>query len=150
MTNPTEPVDYPGDPAATIVLHPGRCSGRPTINNTRLPVDLVYTTYWHHGIHEVQAMWEELRPADIIVSAWYLARYGTRTWRSRLKTWLDGNEAQLWGPVTYGQPAMPPRKSDNTPYATGVLMPVTATVASENVSPPTYTATGGHGSTHHG
>lgn len=101
-----------GETTPVIVIHPGRISGEPTIGHSRLAAALVAETYWNYGPDQVKAMWDYLTDADILVCCWYVARYGSRTWRKRWKDWLPDADQFLWSSVTLGACPFPPRRED--------------------------------------
>jgi uncharacterized protein (DUF433 family) len=92
------------------VLHPGRLSGAPTIGDSRLPAQLVASTYYHHGADEVKLMWDYLTDADILVCCWYVANYGTRSERRRWKGWAPKADWMLWSEETMAECPWPPTK----------------------------------------
>jgi uncharacterized protein (DUF433 family) len=98
---------YSGGEEPFVVLMPGRRSGAATIGHRRIDTEMVADFYWSGGVDDLIDGYD-LTMAEIVVSVWYEARYGSRTRRKRWKDWLEANEAKLWSPDFYGTPELPP------------------------------------------
>jgi len=82
-----------------LYLHPGMCTGRPTINGSRLYVQVVAEVWWSGEIPEkaIYKSWPNCkgRP-ELLLACWWMARYGPATWRRRWREWLERAAGELW------------------------------------------------------
>lgn len=87
---------------ARIVLTPGRLGGQATVGESRIGAELVAGVYWQHGMAEAETQWEPFVDYyGVLIACWYMARYGSRTWRKRWAEWLSpddlaGADNVLW------------------------------------------------------
>ena len=80
-----------------VVAHPGRCSGQPTVGESRIPAEMVAEVMWQHGMGEAESQWEPIVDRyGVLAACWYMTRYGSRTWRKRWAEWLQTAEPELW------------------------------------------------------
>ena len=81
-----------------LYLHPGTCFGKPTINGSRLYVQAVAGNWWG-GMTE-QEIYDTfpscIGKPELLLACWWMARYGTRTWRKRWGQWLREVAGELW------------------------------------------------------
>lgn len=97
-----------------IVLHPSRRSGEPTVGDSRIPVDMVAGVHWQHGLAEAETQWEPQVTRDgVLAACWYVARYGTRTWRKRWAGWLEVADEMLWHSGSWDTCPAPPSLADS-------------------------------------
>lgn len=100
-----------------IWVEPGLRFGASVIAGTGLEVDLIAGRYWHLGYDETVPAYDLTR-ADLLLAAWYVARYAhgrcgreERAMREAFKAWAEANETALWEGEYAGIP-LPPRKGD--------------------------------------
>lgn len=80
-----------------IVVYPGRMGGQPTVGDSRIPAELVAGVCWAHGMDEAETQWEPYVDRDgVLLACWYMGRYGTRTWRKRMASWIEDADYALW------------------------------------------------------
>ena len=82
-----------------LALDPGVCNGQPTIGRSRLYVRVVAEAWWFGGMeeHAIYSNWPSCAGrAELLLACWWMARYGTSTWRKRWGTWLQEAAGELW------------------------------------------------------
>ncbi len=64
--------------------------GEPVLHGTRLPVLMLAERYWYLGEYLESEILQayEITMGDLVVCCYYVARYGSRTWRKRWGEWL--------------------------------------------------------------
>ena len=60
--------------------------------------------YWYHGLDETIRMWDYLTAPDVQLACWWVATYGTRTWKKRFKEWTTEYSMALWYQVEVPMP----------------------------------------------
>lgn len=85
--------------------------GAPTLNGTRLLVEMLAERYWQLGhVYEREILQAyEIRRRDLLVCCWFVATHGTRVWRRRWGAWAD--EVVMtggWRTDRYDEIALPP------------------------------------------
>lgn len=95
----------------TITIAPGFYSGEPCIR-WRLPADLIALDWWNNWKLEDLMDNYEITRGDVLVSCWYMAKYGPRSWRKRWGEWLQKADGELWY-GRYETCPMPPQKNEN-------------------------------------
>ena len=93
-----------------ITIYPSMKWGDPCIDHQRMTAEQVAQMWWYgYTLKEIERGWPNLNRGAVLVSCWYMARYGTRTWRTRWKDWLLVAEIELWH-SDYEICPMPPQK----------------------------------------
>ena len=91
---------------SAVTFSPGMRSGEPTINGSRIPVDLIGQLVWHGDGAKDVADDYNLTREDILVACWFLGTYGVagrtersvvgKVWRKRWETWARVNHGHMW------------------------------------------------------
>ena len=79
-----------------ITVRPGMKFGEPCIDDHRMRAEQVAGMWWNGETLEAFGAWNFLNRGAVLVCCWYMARYGSRTWRKRWKDWLLLADAELW------------------------------------------------------
>lgn len=74
-----------------ISIRPGMRSGQPTLNGTRLSPEAIAHVVWDgYDAETIKVQfWEEATRWALLTACWYVARYGTPTWRKRWGAWAQ-------------------------------------------------------------
>lgn len=93
-----------------ITIYPDMCWGEPTVDSHRLTVEQMALVWWggNYTLEEIEENWSGMNKGAVLVACWYMARYGTRTWRKRWKEWLEVADRELWY-GRYNTCPMPPQ-----------------------------------------
>lgn len=77
------------EPRPFVSHDPVMCGGTPTLNGTRLHVEMLAERYWHLGhVYEREILDAyEIRRRDLLICRWYVATCGARVWRRRWGQW---------------------------------------------------------------
>jgi uncharacterized protein (DUF433 family) len=86
-----------------ITIEPSVKFGYPCIK-PRIDVDMIAGMWWDGStLEDILRCYEHvnLTKPDVLLCCWYMARYGTRTWRKRWgykseSQWLNNVEVELW------------------------------------------------------
>lgn len=87
-----------------VSFKPGMQSGTPTINGTRLSIDVLCWSVWHgYSVDRVAEDYDCTRE-DVLVACWFAGRYGEPSaslaeagrWRKRWGTWADEMGGLMW------------------------------------------------------
>ncbi len=92
----------------SLYLRPDVCFGKPTIGPSRLYVQIVAEAWWYGATEqEIYTSWPSCSgKPGLLLACWWMARYGSRTWRQRWGKWLEAEAGNFWAcaPV-----ALPPQ-----------------------------------------
>ena len=96
-----------------ITICPGMKFGEPCIDDHRMTAEQVAERWWHRSdtLEEMQKDWPELTRGAVLTCCWYMARYGSRTWRKRWKDWRLVADLELWY-ARYKTCPMPPQRQE--------------------------------------
>ena len=96
-----------------ITIYPDMMSGEPTIDHRRITAEQMAKTWWSRGmtLEQFAENWPGMSRGAVLVSCWYMARYGSRTWRKCWKEWLEIADGELWR-GRYATCPMPPQKGE--------------------------------------
>lgn len=97
-----------------VVIEPCCLGGQPRIHGHRLSVEQFADLWWYDKAEWTLALiysnWD-VTLADLLCAWWYIARYGSRTWRKRWGAWADAAFEHLWHQDWAAAP-LPPRQSE--------------------------------------
>ena len=81
-----------------ITIYPSMKFGQPCIDHRRITVEQVAEIWWYGSmtLEEMERAWAGINRGAVLVCCWYMARYGSRTWRNRWKDWLEFADVELW------------------------------------------------------
>ncbi len=93
-----------------IAIYPGMMAGEPTVDHHRITAEQMAKVWWHSGypVEQIEENWPGMNRGAVLVACWYMARYGSRTWRKRWKEWLEEADGELWN-GRYDSCPMPPQ-----------------------------------------
>ena len=99
-----------------ITIYPDMVSGEPTIDHHRITAAQMACCWWsgNYTLKAIEENWPGMSRGAILVSCWYMARYGSRTWRKRWKEWLEVASDHLWH-GRYKTCPMPPQLKEEMP-----------------------------------
>lgn len=90
--------------ASYVVIDPKMKAGTPCLRGHRLAAEHIAGMYWELGESlesEILTSYDITR-ADVLACCFYVAEYGSRTWRKRWKAWLDATWAVTGMPKNDG------------------------------------------------
>lgn len=81
-----------------IVVDPSVQFGQPCVSGRRITVEQVASMWWsgYGSLTEIALDYPGIDRAAVLAACWYVARYGSRTWRKRWADWLTPADAALW------------------------------------------------------
>lgn len=96
-----------------ITIYPDMMLGQPTVDHHRITAEQMARQWWvgDLGLERIEENWPGMNRGVVLVACWYMARYGTRTWRRRWKEWLETADGFLWHDDYKGCP-MPPQGAE--------------------------------------
>lgn len=94
-----------------ITIYPDMIFGEPAIDHHRIPAELMAKVWWckNYDLEAIEENWPGMNRGAVLVACWYMARYGTRTWKKRWGEWLKSAEIKLWHD-DYKTCPMPPQQ----------------------------------------
>ncbi len=97
-----------------VTISPAMKFGEPCIDDRRFTVQQVAEMWWY-GNWPLDKLadpsWPNMTRGAVLTCCWYMARYGSRTWRKRWGNWLDIADIELWE-RQYKTCPMPPQKQE--------------------------------------
>jgi len=96
-----------------ITIYPDMVFGEPTVDHHRITAEQMAGVWWsgNYELKEIRQNWPGMNKGAVLVACWYMARYGTRTWRKRWREWLEIAEGKLWH-GRYKTCPMPPQRQE--------------------------------------
>ena len=94
-----------------ISIDPAVYSGQPVIT-WRIPPEIPCWQWWYGNetMEGITDNWPSITRAHFLVAAWYLGKYGSRTWKKRWGAWARMAHGPLWC-GDYDGCSMPPTKA---------------------------------------
>lgn len=99
-----------GDPNDYVWIAPCRKSGQPCVGGTRLSVMIVAEYVWGGDTVEHVAREYSITRVQALVACWYVASYGSRSWRKRWGAWARDAFPSLWDRDKHAECPAPPSK----------------------------------------
>lgn len=99
------------DPNDYVWIAPCRKGGQPCVGGTRLPALLVAEYVWDDTSVEHVAREYSITRVQALVACWYVATYGSRSWRKRWGAWAKRAHPFLWDRAQHADCPPPPQKS---------------------------------------
>ena len=93
-----------------ITIDPCVMDGEPCIS-WRLTAEQFAGVWWrgNYSLGEIIINWPGVRREDVQIACWYMARFGSRTWRKRWDRWATEWRTPIWHGDWDNVP-MPPQK----------------------------------------
>lgn len=89
-------LDDDTNPRPHVSIDPSSRTGHPTIV-WRIPAETPCSVLWDgYPMAWILQNYPTLTRPHVLVAAWYLATYGSRTWKKRWGVWAKDNFGHLW------------------------------------------------------